>query len=205
MDFFQFVVLQGSSKWLQVKNGLENKSSSSQCGSESFMLRDGVCDEATNIEECLFDGGDCCLAKRNEELCRNCTCKMTVDFFLLKSRFKEEYVQMFVDKGQFRQFIQKRAKIVTDVENIDTCSMLCLDDENLAAKINSWFFNFTSRACKCTWINTIIFLTHDIEPPVNDNKTHVSDSMAFIQMSKQFTTGIKLVVQSSSTEQSLYT
>ena len=26
----------------------------------SFMLRDGVCDEATNTEECFFDGGDCC-------------------------------------------------------------------------------------------------------------------------------------------------
>ena len=29
------------------------------CGSKSFMIRDGVCDQTTNNEVCLFDGGNC--------------------------------------------------------------------------------------------------------------------------------------------------
>ncbi len=42
------------------------------CGADSFMLRDGVCDEATNNEKCLYDGGDCCLSrgKKGESLCK---------------------------------------------------------------------------------------------------------------------------------------
>ncbi len=30
------------------------------CGANSFMLRDGVCDELTNNAKCHWDGGDCC-------------------------------------------------------------------------------------------------------------------------------------------------
>ncbi len=36
------------------------------------MLRDGVCDEATNTEKCHWDGGDCCLdiSLKDETLCQ---------------------------------------------------------------------------------------------------------------------------------------
>ncbi len=42
------------------------------CGADSFMLRDGVCDEATNNERCHYDGGDCCLDRsvKNSALCK---------------------------------------------------------------------------------------------------------------------------------------
>ncbi len=33
------------------------------CGANNFMLRDGVCDDATNTKVCHWDGGDCCLDK----------------------------------------------------------------------------------------------------------------------------------------------
>ncbi len=183
-------MLQRGNKWLTEGNGLANISSSSRCGADSFMIRDGVCDEATNIEVCLFDGGDCCLEQKNEELCGKCICKMGLDLPFIQERFEEADVQMFVDKGQFRKLIQMRAKMVQDVQNVNTCSMLCLNDD-MDGKINSWLFNHTSRACKCTWINTIVFLIHDIGAPVKDNKT-VTDALAVIQMSKQFTSGLFL-------------
>ncbi len=42
------------------------------CGADSFMLRDGVCDELTNTALCHWDGGDCCLDKsiKDTTLCQ---------------------------------------------------------------------------------------------------------------------------------------
>ena len=188
--FSELIVVQSGPIWLEESGeDFGNRNSSSRCGQDSFMIRDGVCDEATNFEECLFDGGDCCLEQKNDELCRNCTCKITIDLSFIKSRFEEEDVQKFAHGGQFRQFVQLRAKMVEDVENVNTCSMLCLHDD-LDGEINSWLFNLTSRVCKCTWINTIIFLIHDDMVPPANNKNITSDAVAFIQMSKQFTTGL---------------
>ena len=193
--FSELVVVQSGPIWLEESNeDFGNRNSSSRCGQDSFMMRDGVCDEATNIEACVFDGGDCCLEKKNEDLCHNCVCKMSLDLGFIESKFDEQEVRMFRDDGQFRKFIQMRAKMVTDVENVDTCSMLCLNDGDIKGKINSWFFNFTSQACKCTWINTNIFLTHSdiIGAPVK-YKNVSSEAITFIQMSKQFTTGMQTI------------
>ncbi len=48
----------------------------SRCSANSFMIGDGVCDEATNTEECLFDGNDCCLENKNTDLCQDCFCRL---------------------------------------------------------------------------------------------------------------------------------
>ncbi len=186
---FVYVALQSGNKGPSESkgNGLGDRNSSSRCRLDSYMIKDSVCDEVTNIEACLFDGGDCCLEKKNEDLCHNCMCKMSLDLSYIKSRFVEQDVRRFRDDGQFRKLIQLRAKMVKDVENVNTCSMLCLDDGDLEGKINSWLFNLTSRACKCTWINTIMFLTHDIGALLKDK--NAGDAIIFIQMSKQITTG----------------
>ncbi len=49
------------------------------CGAESFMLRDGVCDEATNTQICHWDDGDCCLDQfiKDESLCQVNNADMT--------------------------------------------------------------------------------------------------------------------------------
>ena len=35
---------------------------------------DGICDDATNILECQYDGGDCCLEEPVSSACYYCTC-----------------------------------------------------------------------------------------------------------------------------------
>jgi hypothetical protein len=38
---------------------------------------DGYCDDETNIEECQFDGGDCCLENVDLMYCTVCVCHET--------------------------------------------------------------------------------------------------------------------------------
>ena len=35
---------------------------------------DGICDDANNIEECQWDGGDCCGDNVNTQYCEDCAC-----------------------------------------------------------------------------------------------------------------------------------
>ena len=37
-------------------------------------VNDGVCDDATNVEICNFDGGDCCLEYILDAICDKCIC-----------------------------------------------------------------------------------------------------------------------------------
>ncbi len=48
--------------------------SSDTCGGMAGMIGDGLCDDATNVEECLFDGGDCCKADTGYFHCTLCEC-----------------------------------------------------------------------------------------------------------------------------------
>ncbi len=50
----------------------------STCTANSFLLGDGVCDDITNNEKCLFDEGDCCLGTESSlTYCKNCSCTVT--------------------------------------------------------------------------------------------------------------------------------
>ena len=39
-----------------------------------MLVGDGFCNDLTNILECDFDGGDCCLTCVNTEFCSECQC-----------------------------------------------------------------------------------------------------------------------------------
>ena len=38
------------------------------------MVGDGFCDDIANIEECNYDGGDCCGPNINMDYCFECSC-----------------------------------------------------------------------------------------------------------------------------------
>jgi hypothetical protein len=44
------------------------------CTSNPFWIGDGQCDDATNNQECHFDGGDCCGYNVNTLHCMECIC-----------------------------------------------------------------------------------------------------------------------------------
>ena len=39
-----------------------------------IWIGDGNCDDETNNEDCLFDGGDCCGPNVNKDFCTLCVC-----------------------------------------------------------------------------------------------------------------------------------
>ena len=39
-----------------------------------MWINDGYCDDVTNTEECLYDGGDCCLEEISNQFCTTCFC-----------------------------------------------------------------------------------------------------------------------------------
>ena len=39
-----------------------------------FWIGDGLCDDKTNIEECQYDGNDCCLEEISGRFCELCFC-----------------------------------------------------------------------------------------------------------------------------------
>ena len=46
-----------------------------QTCSDPDWTGDGICDDATNTEECDWDGGDCCKSDSSYEFCEECQCK----------------------------------------------------------------------------------------------------------------------------------
>ena len=45
-----------------------------QCPDLSYV-GDGLCDDLTNIVQCSYDGGDCCLDDKKTFYCKDCKCQ----------------------------------------------------------------------------------------------------------------------------------
>ena len=117
------------------------------------MLRDGVCDETTNTELCLYDGGDCCLdrEKKDTTLCQRCTCKVAFDERDLKDTLNTTDVMMFENPEDFESLILRTEKTVHDVLEIDVCSAMCLE---YGDTVNGWRYNEFTGTCTCAWLKS---------------------------------------------------
>ncbi len=156
------------------------------------MLKDGVCDELTNIKRCLFDGGDCCKSDKNEALCKVCTCKMDIDHDFLNESYFSLDVNVFQNMTEYSYLVTAIGKSVDAVENLETCTQLCLD-KTLENKVNSWVYNFDTRKCDCTWVD--IDATYCIKEvamlPIFDYSQDLwySPSVAMVQAKKSLPCG----------------
>ncbi len=113
------------------------------------MINDGVCDEVTNMERCLFDGGDCCQPDKNSNLCNICKCIIDFDVESLNQSYSEFQVEVFEIFAEYSDRVTFIAKSVTNVETLDTCSWICMDSSE--DNVNSWRFVPDNGYCECTW------------------------------------------------------
>ncbi len=132
------------------------------CSGNSFLIGDGVCDEITNVKKCLYDGGDCCREDKNTEICRKCTCLLSVDPEKLAQRMTDNQVGLYVFDNE--SLVQEPFEIliqVNEVKSAQVCAKLCLEAEAEATdfghKIDSWIFfprssrlGYNESLCQCT-------------------------------------------------------
>ncbi len=124
------------------------------------MLRDSVCDEATNTELCRYDGGDCCLEIKDTTMCRNCSCILAVDADRLKDQFNDLLIKpvrksIANDIQQVNNAIKDWIVSVDEVVSGHVCAVLCLDHDQ-ENSINAWRYNNNAQVCKCGWVSSML-------------------------------------------------
>ncbi len=168
------------------------------CSANSFMLRDSVCDEATNIETCLYDGGDCCLEAKVTKLCKNCSCILSVNRDDLQLEFSSLTIRPLEKTINFSTVIGDWTVEVTDVVSGPVCAILCLSHE-ANDRINAWHYDGQSLVCTCGWVESAICPEDKIVMPDNGNQTTLIDYdaivmtrelHAFVQLGKTVPCGI---------------
>ncbi len=150
------------------------------------MIRDGVCDELTNTEMCLYDGGDCCLDvdKKDTTLCLSCICQLTIDNKLITNAYENLGLKKSRQTDLFAEALLSISHVTTNVITKEVCTMVCLDPE-LDDKVNGWIYNFDSKKCTCVWLKSTtcrkedIVISHDFVGLAND-----IDTEAYVQLAK---------------------
>ncbi len=157
------------------------------CGSEDFMMRDNVCDDPSNIDKCLYDGGDCCLENKDRTLCRECACILEIDHDELKEKFKVLQVNKVGASNDVNGYLQSTQTIqVEDVVSADVCAVLCLEHET-SNDINIWQYKVNEEICKCGWIQSTTCPSDMIDPDWTFGETDLQiddQSIAFVQLAK---------------------
>ncbi len=87
------------------------------CPHSYDWIGDFTCDDSTNVPECLFDGGDCCIPDQNKNNCANCTCHETG----LKASNKQllklqmQYKHLFQTNGAYHCDSSKLLNLFPDI------------------------------------------------------------------------------------------
>ncbi len=150
------------------------------------MIRDGVCDELTNNELCLYDGGDCCLndGDKDTTLCDSCICQLTIDDKLISNAFENLGLRRTVPEDHFTETLLSLSYTTTNVISSVVCTIVCLDPD-LDETVNAWIYNFNSKRCSCVWIKST---TCQQDSLVNRNisglSSYIADTEGYIQQRK---------------------
>ncbi len=124
------------------------------CGADSFMLRDAICDEATNTEICLFDGGECCREGKVRDQCKDCSCRALIDLEKLQGQFEELNIKpLSLTENPFDSGVALKRVTIEDVVSHETCAVVCLEHE-LKMQINAWQYNEDVKECQCLWMKS---------------------------------------------------
>ncbi len=147
------------------------------------MINDGVCDEITNVERCLFDGTDCCRRDSSKQMCNVCICKMLVDMDeFYNDKIPKFNARALHDPSDFETQDMTNWLEMPKSESFETCSMMCMDVE-LEALVNSWTYESMSKTCNCAWIEHI---SQDI---ATQHVEKVNSQFSIVQLDKMLLTG----------------
>ncbi len=171
------------------------KTNSITCGSDSFVIQDGVCDEASNIDQCFFDGGDCCKENKDKMLCVECACILDSYDEQLEKALKIQQVKPVEDPEKLATEIKSWSVEVGEVFSVQVCAVLCLEHE-LANEFNTWQYLVDEEICKCGWVHSASCPeTMVIEDWTFDNAMTLSagqtmpDVQSFVLLSKTVSCG----------------
>ncbi len=106
-----------------------------------------MCDEITNVQQCSYDGGDCCLSRKETSLCKNCTCTFNIDSKELEAAKTDFNVSKYFFNSTFEFSQTDVVHRVKDVIEEDVCSLICLDKTLL--NVISWFYDKVRSTCIC--------------------------------------------------------
>ncbi len=161
-----------------------------KCGQDTFMLRDAVCDEATNNADCLYDGGDCCLEFKVTTLCKNCSCILTIHLEEMQADFKRLNVKPLANQGKFNALNATSSVKVTDVVSAPVCAVLCLQHDK-ADMINAWHYHEYVQLCTCGWIQSKHCLENYVQSEWGFGTVLDLDGYSFVQLEKTLPCGIQ--------------
>ncbi len=159
-----------------------------QCLVDTFMIRDSVCDEATNNAQCLFDGGDCCLEFKVTTLCQDCSCILAIDVDAIGASIKDLNIKPLAHPGQLAAFNATATLQVIDVVSAPVCAMLCLQHDK-ADKINAWHYFGHVQFCKCGWIQSEHCPGKVVQSEWTFNTVSDLEDHSFIQLNKTLPCG----------------
>ncbi len=163
------------------------------------MLRDSVCDEATNTEECLFDGGDCCLEFKDRTLCQNCSCILSVEPKKLYQQFLDWEIKPLKNPLAFDDVMDKAIMMVQEVVSGQVCAVFCLDPQR-GDGINAWQYDKDRQTCQCSWIESTTcpwdLVQTDWTLPVSNSSIVTNWTLnTFVQLEKTIPCCIKLLIK----------
>ncbi len=164
----------------------------STCGPDSFMLRDGVCDDVANIALCLFDGGDCCHEFKNKVFCKNCSCVLKVVPGELRAQLKSWDVRPLT-RNDTTGIVRLSPSSVVNVSGVltkEVCAVLCIGHER-ADEINTWQYNeHYDSSCTCGWIGSEQCPEHALDVKIMTlDLDLLTVNTTFIQMNKTIPCG----------------
>ncbi len=160
-----------------------------------------MCDEVANIDKCLFDGGDCCKEYKDNGLCRDCICTLSVDSRDLEDKINALEIKPVLDPEDLESAIRENSITnrgwpveVTKVVSAQVCAVLCLDHK-MADDLNAWHYQVSTQICKCGWVESKSCPENWAIPPDNSvyNSLVVKNHNAFVQLKKTVPCGMRSV------------
>ncbi len=112
------------------------------CKNNGQRIGDGICEDLVNTQECLYDGGDCCLEDKDLVFCQVCQCRQSVELARIKEKFDELDVQVF-EFPTHNPYAVTTHSVIIEVDIVESalvCSSICLQGSQMVQNYTTIVF-----------------------------------------------------------------